>query len=62
MQTRRVYCCLRVANCLLIGDQFLHTGNDVAARGSCPCLWITKPSETKLVLEEILKVHTPPPQ
>ncbi|KAJ1458572.1 IMP-specific 5-nucleotidase [Pelagophyceae sp. CCMP2097] len=45
--------------CLHIGDQFLNTGNDFAARGSCACLWITQPKETKLVLDQLLAVVDP---
>ena len=39
-----------------IGDQFLNTGNDYAARDSCPCLWITKPEETTYILKLILRM------
>lgn len=41
---------------LHIGDQFLNTGNDYAARDSCPCLWITKPEETTYILKLILRM------
>ena len=50
---------LESKNCLHIGDQFLNTGNDHAARGCTCCLWITKPMETKMVLADILKVVDP---
>mmetsp|Transcript_5645 Transcript_5645/g.9734 ORF Transcript_5645/g.9734 Transcript_5645/m.9734 type:complete len:463 (+) Transcript_5645:21-1409(+) len=42
--------------CLHVGDQFLSTGNDVAARGVCPTIWIKDPNETKRVLKELLHV------
>ncbi len=45
-----------VAECVLhIGDQFLNTGNDHAARHSCPCLWITNVGETKQVIKHVLR-------
>jgi len=40
--------------CLHIGDQFLNTGNDFAARGCCPCIWITSPEETTYILKTIM--------
>ncbi|GMH83662.1 hypothetical protein TL16_g09675, partial [Triparma laevis f. inornata] len=36
--------------CLHVGDQFLNTGNDYAARGCSPCAWITGPDETGYIL------------
>jgi len=36
---------------LHVGDQFLRTGNDVAAREKSPCIWIINPNETLKVLE-----------
>jgi IMP and pyridine-specific 5'-nucleotidase len=33
-----------------IGNQFLNTGNDFAARDICPCIWITSPNETTYIL------------
>jgi IMP and pyridine-specific 5'-nucleotidase len=39
---------------LHIGDQFLNTGNDFAARDVCPCVWITSPEETTYILKSIL--------
>jgi IMP and pyridine-specific 5'-nucleotidase len=42
------------AEALHVGDQFLKTGNDVAARECCPCIWITSPNETLKVLEILL--------
>ena len=40
---------------LHIGDQFLNTGNDYAARDVCPCVWVTDPEETTYVLKTILR-------
>lgn len=40
---------------LHIGDQFLNTGNDYAARDVCPCVWVTSPEETTYVLKTILR-------
>ena len=37
-----------------MGDQFLSAGNDIAARDSCPTIWITSPRETEKILEHIL--------
>ena len=45
---------LQPATCLHVGDQFLSAGNDVAARDSCPTIWITSPRETEKILEHIL--------
>jgi hypothetical protein len=42
-------------HCLHVGDQFLNTGNDLAARETCPCIWITSPRETQKILGHILK-------
>lgn len=41
--------------CLHVGDQFLATGNDLAARQICPCIWIVSPNETLKVLEHVLR-------
>lgn len=41
---------------LHIGDQFLNTGNDYAARQTCPCVWITSPDETTYILKSILRL------
>lgn len=41
--------------CLHVGDQFLSTGNDLAARETCPCIWIINPRETEKILDYILK-------
>ena len=40
--------------------QFLSTGNDVAARGVCPCIWITSPDETTYILKSILRLASVP--
>ena len=39
---------------LHIGDQFLNTGNDYAARDVCPCIWITSPDETTVFPQTML--------
>jgi IMP and pyridine-specific 5'-nucleotidase len=44
------------AETLHIGDQFLNTGNDYAARAVCPCIWITSPEETTYILKTILRL------
>jgi IMP and pyridine-specific 5'-nucleotidase len=44
------------AEILHIGDQFLNTGNDFAARAICPCIWITSPDETTYILKTILRL------
>lgn len=41
---------------LHIGDQFLNTGNDFAARDVCPCVWIINPEETTFILKNILRL------
>lgn len=41
---------------LHVGDQFLNTGNDFAARAVCPCIWITSPQETTYILKTILRL------
>mmetsp|Transcript_26485 Transcript_26485/g.34342 ORF Transcript_26485/g.34342 Transcript_26485/m.34342 type:complete len:437 (-) Transcript_26485:253-1563(-) len=43
--------------CMHVGDQFLSTGNDIAARSVCPTIWISNPRETKCILKTILKIH-----
>lgn len=45
---------LKPSCCLHVGDQFLSAGNDIAARDSCPTIWITSPRETEKILEHIL--------
>ena len=39
---------------LHVGDQFLNTGNDYAARSCAPCAWITSPEETTYILKKML--------
>jgi len=41
---------------LHIGDQFLNTGNDYAARAVSPCIWIINPQETTYILKSILRL------
>jgi len=41
---------------LHIGDQFLNTGNDYAARSVSPCIWIVSPTETTYILKSILRL------
>ena len=41
---------------LHIGDQFLNTGNDYAARAASPCIWIINPQETTYILKSILRL------
>ena len=41
---------------LHVGDQFLNTGNDFAARETSPCVWITSPDETTYILKSILRL------
>jgi len=40
---------------LHVGDQFLKTGNDIAARQVAPCCWITSPAETTKLLDHLCK-------
>jgi hypothetical protein len=35
-------------------SQFLNTGNDIAARETCPCIWIVNPRETGKVLQHVM--------
>jgi len=50
------YVGMPVEQTLHIGDQFLNTGNDFAARDVCPCIWITCPDETTYILKTILRL------
>merc|ERR1739844_368510 len=50
------YVGMPVEQTLHIGDQFLNTGNDFAARDVCPCIWITSPDETTYILKTILRL------
>ena len=56
VEALQAYFGLQNEQCLHVGDQFLNTGNDLAARETCPCIWITSPRETEKILEHILKV------
>lgn len=47
--------------CLHVGDQFLATGNDLAARQICPCIWIHSPHETLKVTSPTLPLLPPNP-
>jgi hypothetical protein len=40
---------------LHIGDQFLNTGNDYAARAVSPCIWIINPQDRTCILKSILR-------
>lgn len=44
------------SECLHVGDQFLGTGNDFAARETSPCIWIINPGETEKILSHLLRV------
>jgi IMP and pyridine-specific 5'-nucleotidase len=50
------YLGVQAVKTLHIGDQFLNTGNDYAARDVCPCIWITSPDETTYILKSILRL------
>ena len=50
----QAFCGVSPTETLHIGDQFLNTGNDFAARDCCPCIWITSPTETEYILRKIL--------
>jgi len=56
VQILQSYLGVPAAETLHIGDQFLNTGNDYAARKTCPCIWITNPDETTYVLKSILRL------
>ena len=43
------------ASVLHVGDQFLDTGNDYAARVVVPCVWIINEKETVQVLKHVLR-------
>jgi hypothetical protein len=55
VEALQVFFGLNNYQCLHVGDQFLSTGNDLAARETCPCIWITSPRETEKILGHILK-------
>jgi IMP and pyridine-specific 5'-nucleotidase len=56
VQILESYLGIAPAETLHIGDQFLNTGNDYAARAVCPCIWITSPDETTYILKTILRL------
>jgi len=56
VQVLQSYLGIASTETLHIGDQFLNTGNDFAARDVCPCVWITSPEETTYILKSILRL------
>ena len=56
VQILQSYLGIKSTETLHIGDQFLNTGNDFAARDVCPCVWITSPDETTYILKSILRL------
>ena len=56
VQVLQSYLGILTEETLHIGDQFLNTGNDFAARSVCPCVWITSPEETTYILKSILRL------
>mmetsp|Transcript_15931 Transcript_15931/g.33137 ORF Transcript_15931/g.33137 Transcript_15931/m.33137 type:complete len:561 (+) Transcript_15931:17-1699(+) len=56
VQVLQSYLGIPAEETLHIGDQFLNTGNDFAARSVCPCVWITDPDETTYILKSILRL------
>ena len=56
MQVLQAYLGVPPAASLHIGDQFLNTGNDYAARAVSPCIWIISPQETTYILKMILRL------
>mmetsp|Transcript_23275 Transcript_23275/g.64911 ORF Transcript_23275/g.64911 Transcript_23275/m.64911 type:complete len:248 (+) Transcript_23275:1006-1749(+) len=56
VQILQSYLGIDAAKTLHIGDQFLNTGNDYAARDVCPCIWITSPEETTYILKIMLRL------
>jgi IMP-specific 5'-nucleotidase len=52
----QAYLGLEPVETLHIGDQFLNTGNDFAARDVSPCIWIINPEETTYILKSILRL------
>jgi IMP and pyridine-specific 5'-nucleotidase len=55
VQILQAYLGIPMAESLHIGDQFLNTGNDYAARDVSPCVWIINPQETTYVLKSSQK-------
>ena len=60
VQILQSYTGISTEETLHIGDQFLNTGNDFAARAVCPCIWITSPEETTYILKSILRLANIP--
>lgn len=60
VQILQAYCGIEPVESLHIGDQFLNTGNDYAARAVSPCVWITSPQETTYILKSILRLAGAP--
>lgn len=56
VQVLQSYVGISSSETLHIGDQFLNTGNDFAARDVCACVWITSPEETTYILKSILRL------
>jgi hypothetical protein len=56
VQVLQSYLGIPANDTLHIGDQFLNTGNDFAARTVAPCIWITNPQETTYILKSILRL------
>lgn len=56
VQVLQSYLGISSTETLHIGDQFLNTGNDFAARDVCACVWITSPEETTYILKSILRL------
>jgi IMP and pyridine-specific 5'-nucleotidase len=56
VQILQAYLGIPSAESLHIGDQFLNTGNDYAARDVSPCVWIINPQETTYVLKSLLRL------
>jgi hypothetical protein len=44
-----------MVTCVCCSLQFLNTGNDIAARETCPCIWIINPRETGKVLQHVMR-------
>jgi IMP and pyridine-specific 5'-nucleotidase len=51
----QAYFKLEPSTCLHVGDQFLTTGNDIAARATSPCIWIISPKETEKILQHVIQ-------
>jgi IMP and pyridine-specific 5'-nucleotidase len=55
VQVLQTYVGIAPTETLHIGDQFLNTGNDFAARAASPCCWIISPDETTHIIKLILR-------